>query len=290
MGREPVLGGQALIEGVMMKSPNYISIAVRKPNKKISLKIEKFNSLTKKYRILGWPFIRGVIILFEMLITGMKALTYSANESGESEEEELTKKEIVLTIGFAMLFTALLFIALPFYLSKLITSNEGILFNLIDGVIRVVIFLIYIIGISLMPDIKRVFQYHGAEHMSIHCMEHKEKLTPTNVAKYTPEHPRCGTSFLIIVLLISIIVFSMIISELWYVKLLGRLVLLPLIAGISYEILKLSAKYRRNPIFKLIVWPGMMLQKITTREPDKGQIEVAIRALKGVAKEERMKI
>ena len=278
---QPEIGGQAVIEGVLMRSPKKYAIAVRLPNKKIKVKKKRYIGLTKRYKILALPFVRGCISLFEMLILGMKALTWSANEQ-EEEHEKITTMQLTLSMLFAIAVTIVLFIALPLWLTKFLTTSKGFVFNLIDGIIRVVIFIIYILLISMMDDIKRVFQYHGAEHMTIHCLEAKKALTPKNVKKFTTLHPRCGTSFIIFVLVVAIIVFSFVTDPRWWVKLLSRIILIPVIAGISYEILKLSAKFKSNPICRILIYPGLMIQKITTKKPTKDQIEVAIASLKAV--------
>jgi len=275
------IGGQALIEGVLMRSPDKYAMAVRLPNKKIKVKKKNYKSLIKKHKILNLPFTRGVIMLFEMLVLGMKALTWSADQQ-EDHDEKITTWQLTLSILFALAVTIALFILFPLWLTKLVVSSKGFLFNVIDGIIRVIIFIGYILVISLMKDIQRVFQYHGAEHMAIHCLEAKKNLPPNNVKKFTTLHPRCGTSFIIFVLVVSIIVFSLVISESWWVKFAARIILLPVIAGISYELLKISAKYHENPFWKILIYPGLFIQKITTKKPTKSQIEVAIASLKAV--------
>ena len=275
------IGGQALIEGVLMRSPDKYAMAVRLPNKKIKVKKKNYKSLIKKHKILNLPFIRGIIMLFEMLVLGMKALTWSADQQ-EDHDEKITTWQLTLSILFAFTVTIVLFILFPLWVTKLVVSSKGFLFNVIDGIVRVIIFIGYILVISLMKDIQRVFQYHGAEHMAIHCLEAKKKLTPNNVKKFTTLHPRCGTSFIIFVLVVSIIVFSLVISESWWVKFAARIILLPVIAGISYELLKISAKYHKNPFWKILIYPGLFIQKITTKKPTKSQIEVAIASLKAV--------
>ncbi|MBW2997561.1 DUF1385 domain-containing protein, partial [Candidatus Woesearchaeota archaeon] len=239
------VGGQAVIEGVLMKNESKIAIAVRKPNKKISLKKMRYPSIAKKVKFLGWPFCRGIVNLIEMLVLGIKALNYSANESMGEKDEKITKTEFAVTTIIAMSVAVGLFILLPLYLTK-ITRTEGILFNLIDGVIRVVIFVLYILVISLMKDVKRLFEYHGAEHKTVNCYEAGKKITLKNVKKYTTSHRRCGTTFLLIVLVISILIFSLIVTDSFWIKFAGRILLLPVIAGISYELLKLGAKFPKN--------------------------------------------
>ena len=271
--------GQALIEGVLMRNKNLIGIAVRKNNGKIKTKKEEF-ALFDKYRKL--IFIRGVVVLIETLYIGTRALIYSANEASDSEEK-ISKKEIVFSILLSVIFGVGFFIILPLYLTKLFFSS-GIWFNIVDGVLRVGIFLIYIFAISFMKDVRRVFQYHGAEHMAVHCYENKKKLNVENCKKYSTIHVRCGTNFLFIVLILSIIVFSFVTSTAWAVKFLSRIALIPVIASLSYEILKLSSRFENSLLLNILSTPGLLLQKITTRKPEDKQIEVAISALKLVTK------
>lgn len=279
MKKKQHIGGQAVIEGVMMKSKSKIAVAVRKPDGKISVKSEKHKPWTKKYPVLSVPVVRGFVELVEMLVIGIKALTYSANEASE-EDEQLGKGEIAFTFVLATVFTIALFIALPLLAAKYVTSGTGFWFDLVDGLLRLAIFLAYVVAISRLKDIRRVFQYHGAEHCTVHCYEAGKKLTPENAIKYTTLHPRCGTSFLVIVIAISIVVFTFITDPRWHIKFFSRILLIPLIAGISYEILKLSAKFKDNALMKMIVQPGLWVQKITTQRPTKKQVEVAIAALK----------
>jgi uncharacterized protein YqhQ len=281
MAKIKKVGGQAVIEGVMMKSPSKVAIAVRKPNGKISVKKKRHVSWAKKYPVLGLPVVRGFVELLEMLVIGMKALTYSANEASE-DDEQIGKGEIAITFVLATLLTIILFIALPLFIAKHVTGGTGFWFDLTDGLLRLAIFLLYVYFISKMKDMRAVFQYHGAEHCSVHCYEHGKKLTPENAIKFTTLHPRCGTSFLVIVIAISVVVFSFIADPRWVVKFFSRILLLPVIAGLSYEILKISAKFEKNPVAEIIVKPGLWVQKLTTRKPTKKQIEVAIAALKAV--------
>lgn len=272
-------GGQAVIEGVMMMHNNKVNTSVRVGNKIIS----KTKRLKKKNKIKKMFFIRGIINLYEMMKIGIESLIWSADQQTEHHEnEKISKTEIAFSLLMAFLFTILIFIVAPFYLTKLIYKTHGIIFNIIDGIIRVIIFLIYLYTISLMKDIKMVFQYHGAEHKTVNCYEADKELTVTNVKKFSTLHPRCGTSFIIIVLVISIIIFSFITTPKAYYKLLLRVLFLPVIAGISYEILKLSDRFKQNKFFSMISKPGLLIQKITTKEPTKKQIEVAIHSLKKV--------
>jgi uncharacterized protein YqhQ len=248
--------------------------------------------LSERYPIVKLPILRGAVALFSSLIIGIKALNFSANEAMTEEEKEkegekaggeISSWAMAGTMAVAFGFGIGLFFLFPLYLTKLMTpviGDNNIVFNLVDGVIRVIIFLVYIWGISRMEDIRREFQYHGAEHKSIFAFEAGEELTTENVRRYSRLHPRCGTSFLLIVMLVSIAVFSMI-PKLWpfIFKAGSRIVLLPMIAGISYEFLRWSAKNDTNPLVKLIITPGLALQRLTTGEPDDAQLEVAIRSL-----------
>src|SRR5512138_306910 len=279
------IGGQAVIEGVMMRAPRSMAIAVRRPDGEIVVQKKEVVPLSERFPLVKLPIVRGAVALFSSLITGIKALNFSANEAlAEGEEkEELSSWAMAGTMAVAFGFGILLFFILPLYLTKLLTpviGDSNIVFNLVDGVIRVTVFLIYIVVISRMNDIQRVFQYHGAEHKSIFAFEAGDELTVANVRKYSCLHPRCGTSFLLIVMLVSIVIFSLI-PKLWpfYLKAGSRVVFLPLIAGVSYEFLKWSAKNDGSAFVKMIIAPGLALQRLTTREPDESQLEVAIRSL-----------
>lgn len=292
------IGGQAVLEGVMMRAPRAMAIAVRRPNGEIVIKREQMPPLSERYPIVKLPILRGAIALFTSLVTGIKALNFSANEaiveevdetSGESKKEELTTWALAGTMTVAFGFGIALFFFFPLYLTKLlvpIIGDNNIIFNLVDGVIRVIIFLLYIWGIARMNDIQRVFQYHGAEHKTIFAFEDGVELTLENVKRFSRLHPRCGTSFLLIVMLVSIGVFSLI-PKAWpfAYKALSRVVLLPLIAGISYEFLKWSARHDQHPLVKLVITPGLALQRLTTREPDDDQLEVAIRSVQEALEE-----
>lgn len=272
------IGGQAVIEGVMMRNQQKYAVAVRLNNGKI--KVKKETSSTPK-KLFTKFFIRGIVGLGYALYDGIRALVWSSNQS-LGTEEKLSTAEIITTIAISIFFAILLFIALPFFVAGLIHS-EGIWFNALDGLFRITLFLLYLVAISWMKDIRRLFQYHGAEHKVIACYEAKEELTVKNAKKYSRFHPRCGTSFLFIVLILSIILFSFI-QGAWYVKFLGRIALLPIIAGIGYEITKLSSKHKENLLVRMLIAPGLWLQKLTTKEPSEKQLEVGIKALQGVVK------
>ncbi|MBI4739822.1 DUF1385 domain-containing protein [Candidatus Woesearchaeota archaeon] len=281
MKSQPPIGGQAVIEGVMMRRGDKVAIAVRNLKNKIVVKKQGVGSVTKKFPILNLPFVRGAVNLIETMKIGMSALSYSANASIDAKDEKLSSGELLWTMIAAIAISLGLFIALPLFLTKLL-NVQGVLFNLIDGIIRMGIFMMYLVAISMMRDVKTLFQYHGAEHKSVNCFESGKKLTVVNVRKCSKEHRRCGTTFLLIVMAISIFVFSFVTSPNFLVKLASRILLLPVIAGISYEILKLGAVYQRNFVLNLIIVPGLWLQGLTTREPTMRQIEVAIKAIKAV--------
>src|SRR3989338_5128746 len=274
-------GGQAVIEGVMMRNKTHYAIACRKPNGKIVVKKEKIKSVTHRLPFLAKPLVRGVVGLFEMMKLGMKALNYSANQQAK-KNEKISNKEMGVTVAIALFLSIAIFVVIPFFLTRWITTDRGFWFNLIDGIIRLTFFLLYIIIISFMADVKRLFQYHGAEHKTVYCIENKKKLVPENVKAFSTLHPRCGTSFLVIVLGLSIVIFSLIKTPVWYLNLSARILLIPIVAVVSYELLKIGAKYQKNWLFKLLIQPGLWVQKITTKEPDKKQIEVAIAALEAL--------
>ncbi len=278
------IGGQAVIEGVMMKSTEGWAVAVRNPKGEIVTKTEKFN---KKGILTKIPIIRGFFILIETLWLGMKAIDFSSQVA--FEEEKASPWSFALSIFLASIIGVLLFILLPLYLTKVadyfvgMISSNSFVFNLVDGILRVLIFIGYVFAISLWSQMRRIFAYHGAEHKAINAFESGENLEPHAVMNYSRLHVRCGTSFIFIVLVISILVFSMI-PHSWsfLMKAASRILLLPLIAGISYELLKLSAKWQNNIVGRIFVFPGLLFQRITTKEPDISQIEVACEALKAV--------
>ncbi|SPF56002.1 conserved membrane hypothetical protein [Candidatus Desulfosporosinus infrequens] len=286
MGRPVQYGGQAVIEGVMMRGPRESAIAVRLPDGKIELTRLKLNSWSTK-PILKLPLIRGFVALVDSLIVGTRALTFSANRSmGEEEggEEELGFWEMSLTVGFAFGLGLLFFVGLPTGMAHLLRGKvSGVMWqNLLEGAIRLVVFFLYILIISRLRDIQRVFQYHGAEHKAIFTYEAGKELTVENARPFPRLHPRCGTSFLLIVVVVSMCVFAFVgLTPLWW-RFLSRMLLMPFVAGIAYEILKFSSRHLESPWLRWLVVPGLLLQKLTTREPDDAQLEVALTALKGV--------
>jgi len=274
-------GGQAVIEGVMMRSANKMAIAVRNPEGKIVVKTKKLNLLSQKFK--KFFFVRGIINLVEMFSYGFKALNYSAEVAMGEEQEESNWLAITAMLVFSVIVGLAIFKFFPLLIAQWINPDSNILFNIIDGVVKLIIFITYVYAISFMKDIKRVFEYHGAEHKSINCYEAKEELTVENVKKYPTLNPRCGTSFIMIVIIISVLTYIFIPKSVPFMyKLLYRILLLPVIAGISYEVLKISAKYEKNFFFHIFDKPGIWIQHITTREPDDKQIDVALAALKKV--------
>jgi uncharacterized protein YqhQ len=279
------VGGQAVIEGVMMRSPGSMAIAVRRPSGEIVVKRERLTFFSEKKLFSKLPLIRGVINLLSALVLGVKALNFSANQSLE-EEKEVSSWTMGLTFTFALCFGIFLFFLIPLFLTKWLRfaipmiSTSGILFNLVDGIIRLIIFLAYLWAISFFKEIRRIFEYHGAEHKSIFAFEAGEVLTPDRVKGFSYLHPRCGTSFLLIVMVVSILVFALIPHHLAFgYKVASRVVFIPLIAGLAYEIIRFADQKRGNRGIQYFMKPGLWLQRMTAREPSEEQIEVALRAL-----------
>lgn len=298
------IGGQALIEGIMMRGPEDIAIAVRKPDGEIVLKKDPIKPLPN-LAFLKWPVIRGSVALVSSMVVGIKALTYSAEffeVEGESEGESKFEKWLYEKLGdkadnilvaismvFAMIFAFGLFGVLPTVLTNFFkaTIDNRWALAAVEGVMKIVLFLSYILLISNMKDVKRVFQYHGAEHKTIFCFESGLPLTVENVRKQGRLHPRCGTSFILFVLVISIMIFSVISWNSLLMRVGLKVILFPVVAGLSYELLKYAGKHD-GPVISALSYPGLMLQKLTTKEPDDGQIEVAIAAMKAVLKDEEI--
>lgn len=282
------IGGQAVIEGVMMKSSDGWSVAVRDPQGIINTKTVKSK---KRGFVAKLPFIRGIFALGSALSIGIKALEFSGNVAYQEDRDSkpMSGMTMVITMVIAFLFAVGLFKFLPLLFATLISnyvgsvSSNSLLFNLIDGVFRIFIFFLYIFSIGFWKGMRRIYEYHGAEHKVIYAYEAGEELAVDSAKRYKPYHPRCGTSFLFIVMVISILTFNFIPKDWSFLeKLLWRIILIPFIAGVSYEVLRLSAKMKDNLIMKVIVFPGLMLQRLTVREPDDSQIEVAIAAMKEV--------
>ena len=276
-----------MIEGVMMRSPGAWTVAVRGPDKEIFLKKKSIRALPK---IFKKPVLRGFIALAEALVIGIKALTFSSEKAVE-DEEKLSSFSMGMTVFVSFALGILLFVLLPLYGTKLLgavfqsIAESSLVFNFVDGIIRIIFFLAYILSMNFSKDIRRVFEYHGAEHKTVHAYEAGVELTPQNIDNYSITHPRCGTSFLIIVMILSILIFSFIPRDWSFTwKFLSRIILLPLVAGISYEFVKFSSKNMGNPFVRALTAPGIWLQRLTAREPSLDQIEVAVEALKEVIK------
>lgn len=305
-GYEPPfpVGGQAVIEGVMMRAKHSLAIAVKRPDGSIVLKQDRLHTLAERFPCLRWPFLRGPVVLLEALVYGIKALTFSAQASLNEEEEQLSPWHMFVTILFAFTLAVLFFGLLPHYLSgwagRLWGADltvDNFTFHVVDGILKIGFFLLYVWFISFMEDIRRVFEYHGAEHKSIFTFEAGEALTLENARKHQIWHPRCGTSFILVVLLISILVFTLLFPLLPGLKVGGRfttnllqvgvkiLLMFP-IAALSYEIIRLGGRYADNPLCKIVLWPGLMTQRLTAREPSDEQLEVALEALRSVVSQE----
>ena len=284
--RDAPVGGQAVLEGVMMRGVSTWSVAVRKPEGDVEVTSEPLVSWAKRHRVLRLPVIRGVIALAESLKIGFRALAISANAqlAEEDEQEPIGGFTWGITIALSLVLAIGLFFVVPVGATSLIKDELGsaLLFWLVEGVLRTAIFIGYILLISRLPDLRRVFEYHGAEHKTISAFEAGDELIPERAARYSRLHPRCGTSFLLIVMVIAIFVFAPIGLPEWYWLLLSRILGIPLIAGLSYEVIKWAGKNRYKRWVRILMWPGLMLQNLTTREPDHEELEVAIRALEAV--------
>jgi len=291
------VGGQAVIEGVMMRSPNYLTVSVRKNHGGIKGKDEPYRAFCQRVKIFGVPIVRGVVNLFEMMVVGVRILNYSAQEQLDEPEDNNEKASMVekviigasfaLSLIFALGLSLFLFKFLPLWITETLSNNFAIfksnylIYNLTDGILKTTFFVIYIAILGLMPSLKRIFEYHGAEHKSIYTYEGGHDLTIENARKQSRFHPRCGTSFILVVFLISIVVYTFVPKQEDFMMNFGmRVLFLPLIAGISYEFLKWSAKKKENFFMKMLITPGLWFQRLTTREPDDKQLEVALDALK----------
>lgn len=295
------IGGQAVMEGVMMKNADRYAVAVRKPDQEIEVKVEEYQSFIKNKKILSLPIIRGVFNFIDSLVLGMKTLTYSAEFFMDEEEEEQEGKDqkakqkdqekdkkgdsilLGLTVAFSIVMAVGIFMILPYFLSLLLhrVTDSDTLVALGEGLLRILIFVGYILLISRMKDIQRVFMYHGAEHKCINCVEHGLELNVENVMKSSKQHKRCGTSFLLIVMVISIILFLFIRVDSPVLRVVFRLLLIPVIAGISYEFIRLAGR-SENKLVEILSKPGMWMQNLTTREPDESMAEVAIASVEAV--------
>jgi uncharacterized protein YqhQ len=284
------IGGQAVLEGVMMRSPSNWAVAVRKPNGEIAEVTRDIRSPMARNRFFRLPVVRGVVALGESLAIGFRALAISANyaaqdadaEEAEEVKTEITRGQIVFSFAIAIGFALMLFKVTPALITNWLPIDTTGAFVVIEGLIRVLIFLVYLLLISLLPDLRRVFQYHAAEHKAINAYEAGEELTPERVQNFSLIHPRCGTAFLLWVMVIGIFVFAFVGQPAWYWLITSRILLLPVIAGIAYELIRFAGKHQESRVLMTLLAPGMWLQRLTTRQPSLDQIEVSIRALQEV--------
>lgn len=292
------IGGQAVIEGVMMRGPKYWVVAVRNPQGKLSSLVQDVPSWSRRYPFLRWPLIRGAIGLVEAITIGYKSLSYSAEIAG-GEEVEIGSKEMAFSTIVGLLLALGLFLALPVWLTSWLNkflaaglgsiTRQGLIHNLIEGFIRIGIFFAYLLVISAVPDVRRVFEYHGAEHKTVHAFEHQQPLTVTAVAKYSTEHVRCGTAFLLIVMIVAIFIFALLGQPSSILARIGlRLLALPVVAGLAYEVIKFAGRHENSKLVKIVMSPGLWLQRLTTREPSHEQLEVAIFSLQELLKHEQL--
>ena len=281
---EDIAGGQALLEGVMMRHGNKIAVAVRRPDKQIVIQERTYIPLTKRYKVLGWMFIRGTISLFEMMIVGIKCLMFSAEVALSEEERKPKSWEFTLSFIISFAVAIFFFVVVPaFFFTKIkdLVPNL-ILLNILEGCVRLSMFIGFLCCTLLMEDMRRVYMYHGAEHKTVFAWENGQELTVGNIKEFSTRHPRCGTSFILFVMIVSILVFSLLGRPDFLHRILYKILLLPVVAGISYEAIRFTGKHSQWKWVQLLSWPGLTLQKITTREPSDDQIEVAIEAMKKV--------
>jgi uncharacterized protein YqhQ len=281
-------GGQAVLEGVMMRSPSSWAVAIRTPEGDITEVVNEISSPMQRRRIWRLPIIRGVIALGESLAIGFRALAISANVASQERDEDgeiktqIGRGQIIFSFVIAIGFALMLFKIGPALLTSWLPIESTGAFVVVEGIIRVTVFIGYILVISLLPDLRRVFQYHGAEHKAINALEADAELTPASVQKFSLIHPRCGTAFLLWVMVIAIFVFAFVGRPVWYWLILSRILLLPVIAGLAYELIRYAGKHQDNRVLMALLAPGLWLQRLTTREPSDDQVEVSIRALRSV--------
>ncbi len=289
------VGGQAVVEGVMMRTPSAWAVAVRRPDGRITTVVEDQRSVALRSPVLRWPVVRGVVALGESLVIGMKALSLAARlsssdtghegEEGEAEEE-LGRREIIIALVVAVVFSIAFFKVVPSVVANFLPIDDTVTFVIVEGLIRVGLFVGYLLFLTLLPDLRRVFEFHAAEHMAINALEAGEPRTAEAAARHSRIHLRCGTAFLLWVMVIAIIVFAFVgrPSLPWLIT--SRIVLVPVIAGIAYEVIRLAGRYGHNPIIRAVLWPGLLLQRLTTRPADAEHLEVAVAALDAVLERE----
>jgi uncharacterized protein YqhQ len=286
------VGGQAVLEGVMMRSPGTWAVAVRKPDGQIAQVVQSISSPMARHRLFRLPVIRGVVALGESLAIGFRALAISANVAAREEDDdgnvvtEITRGQIIFSFAIAIGFALMLFKVGPALLTNWLPIEGTTWFVIVEGLIRVGVFIAYIGLIGLLPDLKRVFMYHGAEHKTINALERGSELTPEKVQKFSLIHPRCGTAFLLWVMVLGIFVFALVGRPVWYWLIVSRILLLPVIAGLAYELIRYAGKHQDNRVLMTLLAPGLWLQRLTTREPTLDQVEVSIRAIQEVRRRE----
>ena len=280
------VGGQAVIEGVMMRSPSRVAVAVRRPDGSLAIDERPFTSVTLQRKLLGWPVIRGAISLFETLSLGMSALAFSADQASREPDaapappaSAVARGGQVLTVALSFAIGILLFVVLPARIAMALGFRDRIGFGLVDGLFRLLAFVGYLLLVSQWKEMRRVLGYHGAEHKAIHALEHRAPLTPESVQTFSRFHPRCGTSFLFLVVVTSIVVFTVIGRPHGIVPHLLRIASMPLIAGVAFEFIRWSGRHAERPLVRVLTWPGIQFQRLTTREPDLSMCAVAIAAL-----------
>ena len=286
------VGGQAVIEGVMMRSPSSMAVAVRRADGSLAMLERPFTSITRRVKVLGWPFVRGAVSLFETLYLGMSALQFSADEASKDEAGQppvggvaqglIQGATMILALGLGLM----LFVVLPAKVTEWLGFHGRLGFGLVDGFFRLLAFMLYLLLISQWKEMARVLGYHGAEHKAIHALESRASLTPESVQTFSRFHPRCGTSFLFLVVLVSIVVFTFIGKPRGIGDHLLRIAAMPVIVGVAFEFIRLSGKYADRPLVRALIWPGMQFQRLTTREPDLSMCAVAIAALERVRGDE----
>ena len=285
-------GGQAVLEGVMMRSPSSWAVAVRTPEGDITEVVQEISSPMQRRRLLRLPIVRGVIALGESLAIGFRALSISANVMTQEKDEhgeiktQISRGQLIFSFTIAIVFALMLFKVGPVLITSWLPIDSTGLFVVVEGAIRVSVLIGYIVLISFLPDLRRVFQYHGAEHKTINALEAGADLTPTNVQRFSLIHPRCGTAFLLWVMVIAVFVFAFVGRPVWYWLIASRILLLPVIAGLAYEVIRFAGKHQSSRVLMTILAPGLWLQRLTTREPTDDQVEVSIRALRRVMEHE----
>jgi uncharacterized protein YqhQ len=278
-------GGQALMEGVLMRGRDAVAVAIRDPDGEILTATEPLNSLLHRSRFARAPFFRGIVLLYETLVIGTRWLMRSGTIAAAGQGVELGRSAILLTLGITLVIAVGVFVLAPLFLARAATSSlfgitDPFIQHLVEGLIRIAVFIGYLLLVSRAPDIRRVFRYHGAEHMTIHALEHDDALTIEHIRRYPTAHPRCGTEFLVVFVIVSILVFSLLAGQSLLVAIVGRVLLIPVVAAISYELLRLGARFRGNTLVRWIFMPGIWLQLITTKQPDDGMIEVAVASMR----------